>query len=299
MADAPLLPASRFGIAAGLLGVAIGPTLSFLQRFDAELGRRLCVRVGGAADQLTLATRGGGADFSGRVLAFLAEAEPAHATRLVRLLTQTPGPTTVQVTVVGQEAVEVGLEQICGGPVAPVLDALGAGAAPLLPGAEARALAAQAARVREAMDAVGWARSGGAVVVRAVFAAADAAPLHQPVLDLLAALQVPAAQRELGAGLYDALSGSGVIVRVGSGPAGVDRVGVEFRNLAADDVVKLWQSVAPAPGLPARFGGLVGAMGSEVVTALEVTWSRTGAALQASFELGPEPVTLPLRRVAS
>ncbi|MCC6994382.1 MAG: hypothetical protein IT370_07120 [Deltaproteobacteria bacterium] len=298
MADAPLLPASRFGIAAGLLGVAIGPTLGFLQRFDAELGRRLCVRVGGAADQLTLATRGGGADFTGRVLAFLAEAEPAHATALVRLLTQTPGPTTVQVTVAGQQ-VAVGLEQICGGPVVPLLDALSAGAAPLLPGAEARALAAQATRVREAIDAVGGARCDGAAVVRAVLAAGDAAPLRQPVLDLLAALQVPAAQRELAAALYGPLSGGGVIVRVGSGPTGVDRVGVEFRNLAADDVVKLWQRVAPAPGLPARFGGLVGALGTEAVAALELTWSRAGAEVQASFELGPEPVTLPLRRAAS
>lgn len=298
MADEPLLPASRFGIAAGLLGIGLGPALAFLTRFDGELGRRLCVRVGGAADRLAVATRGSGVDFVGRVLGTLNEAEPAGAAALTPLLTRTPGPTTLTLSIAGAEG-ELGLEQICGGPVAAMLGALSAGATPLLPSAVARELAAHAGMVREAMDAIGWARSRGGVVVRAVFAAADAAPLRKPLLDVLTLLQVPAAQRELAGALYGPLSGGGVIVRVGAGPTGVDRVSLELRNLAAGDVVKLWQSVAPAPGLPARFGGLVGAMGTELVTALELTWSRSGAEVEACFELGPEPVTLPLRRGAS
>ena len=40
-------------------------------------------------------------------------------------------------------------------------------------------------------------------------------------------------------------------------------------------------------------------MGTELVTALELTWSRSGAEVEACFELGPEPVTLPLQRGAT
>jgi hypothetical protein len=191
----------------------------------------------------------------------------------------------------------LGLEQVLGGPVAAVLDALAAGAQPLLPAGAARDLAATGALLRPDLDAIGWARREGHPDVWAAFAAADAETLRPATLEVLEALGVPAAQRDFAAGTFGPLTASaGVIVRIGASAAGVDRVAIEYRDLAPDNAMKIWQTLAPSPGFPARFGGLVGAFGNQVVSALEVIFACAGARLLATFELGVEPVTLPLRR---
>jgi hypothetical protein len=292
----PLPPIARLGIAAGILGLPVAPAGAFLNSFVPELQRRMCVRIGDAGRSLTVGTRGAGPDFVARAKQLVAHAEPARGAALGILLDGSQGPTTLEVGL-GSGDVEIAIEQVLGGPVGAVFEALGAGAQPLLPVDEARDLAATAALLRENLDAVGWARRDGNPIVHAVFAAADPETLRPGTLEVLEALGVPAQQRDFATGTFRVLTASaGVVVRVGAGAGGVDRVAIEYRNVAPDNALKIWQTLAPSPGFPARFGSLVGALGSEIVAALEVTYVRDGSHLLATFEIATEPVTLPLRR---
>jgi hypothetical protein len=292
---AGLSPVARFGMAAGVLGLPVGPAGAFLNSLGPELQRRMCVRVGDAGRSLTVGTRGAGPDFVARVKQLVAHAEPARATELGLLLDVSPGPTTLDVRL-GSSNVEIAIEQVLGGPVAGVFEALSTGAQPFLPADEARDLVATAALLRETLDAVGWARRAGDPVVHAVFAAADPETLRPGTLEVLEALGVPAQQRDFAAGTFRVLTASaGVVVRIGARAGVVDRVAIEYRNVSPDNALKICQTLAPSPGFPARFGSLVGALGNDVVAALDVTYMRDGCHLVATFEIAAEPVILPLR----
>src|SRR5207247_727596 len=158
--------------------------------------------------------------------------------------------------------VSLSLSRVLGRGLADELLALTQGPSPRFPVPVAAQLMESGLLVRPVCDEIADTARDGARVTRVGFAIAS-----------------PTAARPATAGV--------LVVRLSASSDGVlPELGVEYRVVAAENVLKIWQAVRQNTQISRRMGAFVGATGVEVASAFEIRWtSAEPPACDAFFEL--------------
>ncbi|MDC0747847.1 hypothetical protein [Polyangium mundeleinium] len=295
--------AARFSLAATSLGLDVRPIVPAVVALAPELERCFAVRVASGLASIALVTRGDPADGSGlgerlgdlfAAIGAGGDVSPPATSGLE----EHGGPVAITIGL-DDEGGSLAIERRSapgGFSLATALGMLlGSGSAGLSTGAASSLLdlgahwKTSADAVSDEMDPRGR-RGRMAFVLRADRPLDDGA---RRVEGVMRALGVTEPQRRWFVKTYGALAAPGraISARLVASPEGLSReVGVEYRAVPIEDVVKVWTTFDPLPALGTRLGALAGALNVERAAAFEIHFRSTEPpGLSVTFDIGAEP----------
>ncbi|MGN6110737.1 MAG: hypothetical protein ACTHU0_36880 [Kofleriaceae bacterium] len=261
----------RFGAAAQLMGHPVKASLPFTRSLAPELLAHSRVTLGSDLDTIGLGTR----------IALAADPDVVErAATALRLLSGGKAVAWWRHRIVGATQVELAMyarpTSFAFSFQQPVAGLAASVAPPRAPLPEVAAeLASRLGRLAERVDRVtdDWSPLG--VRVRAAIPTEDPAE----ITTLLDRAQIPAAQRNYftDTAAVWSLWNPQMTARVAFGEDRViDEVGVTFRDVPGEHLVRAWRTFQPRAEFAQRIGAFVGAMGVEVAERFEIRFQRTG-----------------------
>jgi hypothetical protein len=298
--------AARLSLAAASLGLDARPIVPAFLALTPELERCFSIRVASGLASIALVTRGDPADGSGlgdRLGDLFAALGPGGDFRWPATGKLGDHGGSVAITLeLDDEGVSFAIEKRSapgGFSLAHALTLLlGGGGAGLSTGA-ASSLLDLGAFLKTRADAVSDEMGPRGRHGRVAFVVRADPPLGEgrgPVEGVMRALGVTEPQRRWFVATFGALAAPGERIAarlVASGEGLAREVGVEYRAVAIEDVVKVWTTFDPLPELGTRLGALAGALNVERAAAFEVRFRSTEPpALSVTFDIGAEPSSL-------